>query len=349
MSVRSKSFWMWVLLLLVAATTAQATPALSARLIEERGVVGELDDLAVRLVLTNESDAPAYALTWQTPFYGISADLFEVRLNGEPVAYTGRLVKRAAPGPADFVRIEPGQSLEGLVELTSVYDLSRPGQYTITFRSLMRDFSKSAGTFVRSNEVGVWRDGDAGLASLFERQHLDDETPGRFVGPSFVACSTSQQNSITSALGQAQTYANNASAYLQAGTRGARYTTWFGTYKASRYNSARSHFSSIAGAIVGSRFTFHCDCFENYYAYVFPNQAYHMWLCNAFWSAPTTGTDSKAGTIIHETSHYNVVASTDDWAYGQTACRSLATSNPNRAVDNADSHEYFAENTPSQN
>jgi hypothetical protein len=30
-------------------------------------------------------------------------------------------------------------------------------------------------------------------------------------------------------------------------------------------------------------------------------------------------------------------------AYGTTACRSLATSNPDRAVNNADSHEYFAE------
>jgi peptidyl-Lys metalloendopeptidase len=44
--------------------------------------------------------------------------------------------------------------------------------------------------------------------------------------------------------------------------------------------------------------------------------------------------------------HFNVVAGTDDWAYGQSAAASLATSNPARAVDNADSHEYFAENTP---
>ncbi|MEO8196116.1 MAG: M35 family metallo-endopeptidase [Thermoanaerobaculia bacterium] len=29
-----------------------------------------------------------------------------------------------------------------------------------------------------------------------------------------------------------------------------------------------------------------------------------------------TGTDSKAGTLVHEMSHFNVVASTDDHAYG---------------------------------
>ena len=34
---------------------------------------------------------------------------------------------------------------------------------------------------------------------------------------------------------------------------------------------------------------------------------------------------------------------------GKSGCKSLAMSNPSKAIDNADSHEYFAENTPSQN
>ena len=73
-----------------------------------------------------------------------------------------------------------------------------------------------------------------------------------------------------------------------------------------------------------------------------------MHLCGAFFAAPATGTDSKAGTMVHETSHFTVVAGTADNAYGQTACKNLAKSNSNKAVNNADSHEYFAENTPSQ-
>jgi peptidyl-Lys metalloendopeptidase len=90
-------------------------------------------------------------------------------------------------------------------------------------------------------------------------------------------------------------------------------------------------------------FTFYCDCTDSSYAFVYANQPYKVHLCGAFWSAPATGTDSKAGTLVHETSHFSVVAGTQDYAYGQTACRSLATSNPTRAVNNADSHEYFAE------
>ena len=45
-------------------------------------------------------------------------------------------------------------------------------------------------------------------------------------------------------------------------------------------------------------------------------------------------------------SHFDVVASTDDFVYGQTGAMSLAITDPDDAVMNADNHEYFAENTP---
>ena len=64
---------------------------------------------------------------------------------------------------------------------------------------------------------------------------------------------------------------------------------------------------------------------------------------------PEHGTDSKAGTLVHEMSHFDIVAGTEDHVYGQAGAKSLAISDPARAVDNADSHEYFAENTPNQN
>ena len=64
--------------------------------------------------------------------------------------------------------------------------------------------------------------------------------------------------------------------------------------------------------------TFDCSCTESgTYAYVYPDSPYQVYLCGAFWSAPNTGTDSRAGTIIHELSHFTVVAGTNDWAYGK--------------------------------
>jgi peptidyl-Lys metalloendopeptidase len=128
-----------------------------------------------------------------------------------------------------------------------------------------------------------------------------------------------------------------------------RYTTWFGTYNASRYNSVKNHFSNIASALDSAPMTINCGCKKTYFAYVFPTQPYTVYVCKAFWTAPATGTDSKAGTLVHEMSHFNIVAGTDDWVYGQTGAKNLAITNPTNAADNADSHEYFAENTPFQN
>ena len=45
-------------------------------------------------------------------------------------------------------------------------------------------------------------------------------------------------------------------------------------------------------------------------------------------------------------SHFTVAADTDDNAYGQSSCRTLADTNPGAAINNADNHEYMAENTP---
>jgi peptidyl-Lys metalloendopeptidase len=146
------------------------------------------------------------------------------------------------------------------------------------------------------------------------------------------------------------TYATNSKSYLDAGTQGTRYTWWFGAYTSSRYSTVRTHFTNLKSALSSQPYTFDCTCTDSgTYAYVYPTQPYRVYLCGAFWSAPNTGTDSRAGTLVHESSHFNVVAGTDDWAYGQTAAHNLANNNPKHAIDNADSHEYFSENTPARN
>jgi len=56
----------------------------------------------------------------------------------------------------------------------------------------------------------------------------------------------------------------------------------------------------------------------------------------------------KAGTLIHESSHFIQNGGTRDYAFGQSAARALAQTNSNQAIFNADSHEYFAENSPAE-
>ena len=117
-----------------------------------------------------------------------------------------------------------------------------------------------------------------------------------------------------------------------------------------RWAEARTHFERSRDAFQTQALTLDCSCKKKgTYAYVYPNQPYKIYVCGAFWSAPMTGTDSKGGTLVHEMSHFNVVAGTDDVVYGQSGAKNLAITDPAGALNNADSHEYFAENNPFQN
>jgi peptidyl-Lys metalloendopeptidase len=82
---------------------------------------------------------------------------------------------------------------------------------------------------------------------------------------------------------------------------------------------------------------------EDCYAYVYPNDDTKIYLGNSFPGAPATGKDSKAGTLVHEMSHFNSVGGTKDNVYGTKDAQDLAKTDPAKAQANADSFEYFVE------
>ena len=176
---------------------------------------------------------------------------------------------------------------------------------------------------------------------------IDPPAPSA-AGLAFNRCTTAQQADIRTAVTTAASYSTNALNYM-GGTLGARYTKWFGASDATRAAHVKADFTAIKDAFDNKPITVDCGCKKTYYAYVYPNQPYTIYVCKAFWTAPMSGTDSKGGTLVHEMSHFTATAGTDDWVYGQTGAASLAISDPAQATDNADSHEYFGENTPALN
>jgi peptidyl-Lys metalloendopeptidase len=320
--------------------------------------IGTADDVALKVTVRNDSAEDVYLLRWETALQGIDANIFDVRLDGKPVDYRGRLYKRAAPTAADYVRIPAGGSVSADVELSSAYDMSRTGEYAIRYRASVQDTLRADGLKVRALQglgslesnvlfLGVERNERAvnAVETLVQIDEAARTNQTKALAPSYVSCSASRQSLLVTAISNAQSIALKSKNYLASAvpSTDAAYRTWFGAYTSSRYSTVQTHYNNIYNAFVNQRFTFYCDCTDSSYAYVFANQPYRVHLCGAFWNAPALGTDSKAGTLVHETSHFTVVAGTQDYAYGQTACRSLATSNPTRAVANADSHEYFAE------
>ena len=313
-------------------------------------------DVNVTFTLTNTENRPVRVLRWEMPFEGIEANLFEVVRNGEPVTYLGRVYKRGLPQDSDFMLLKPGQSLSAEVELSAFYNMRYTGEYTIRFRGESLEHAghgleKARLHGLTSNEVVLWMDGDE--PPVFRASALDKaftEVPAKAKpGSGTGTCSNTQLNKLDSALSAAQGIAADAYAYLSGPQNASslRYTEWFGEFSSSRWNTVESNFQAISSALDNAPVEFDCSCNQNYFAYVYPSQPYKIYLCRAFWRAATNGTDSKAGTLVHEMSHFNAVAGTDDVTYGQNSCRALADSSPNSAIRNADSHEYFAENSPS--
>jgi len=332
------------------AAAAQAAGGVTVTVTPERQTLGKSDEVAVIVTIANTSNATEYLLKWQTPFDTVEAPLFEVTRDGQPVRYLGRQVKRAAPTAADYIALAPGASRSVRVELSRLYQVGVTGAYGIRYRGgALQLFSQPGVAHAQAQPAAqpasVWIEGrlPRGTAEPLATAAAPDGP-----GLGFSQCSAPQQQTLTGAVAAAQSMANEGETYMQQKTLGPRYTTWFGPIETARATAVARNFLAIKDAFATKPVTLDCSCRESYYAYVYPNQPYKIYVCDAFWNAPLTGTDSKGGTLVHEMSHFTVVAGTDDWAYGQSAAAALALSNPERAVDNADSHEYFGENTPQQ-
>ncbi len=366
--MRKLGLWSMVLacLIVVAGAPASAAPtgSLVPQLSMEQRSFTTADGVNVRFSLTNQGADELLVLRWKTPLAGFEGDLFVVERDGQPVPYTGRLVKRAAPRAADYVRIPAGESVSATFDLSSVYDMRKPGNYTVRYEAagidfVHEDYKKgltAVGTFdvLESQTLDLTLSGKD-LSGDEREADLPTARPigGKALTPTYLNCSNSNISSIGNTLTNAQNYATESYNFLvnlPSGSRSTdvRFKTWFGAYNSSRYATVQAHYNSIKNAFSGQTFQLDCDCASDnsLYAFVYTNQPYHVHLCGAFFAAPATGTDSKAGTLVHETSHFTVVAGTNDYAYGQTACKKLATKTPKKAIANADSHEYFAENTP---
>jgi peptidyl-Lys metalloendopeptidase len=336
---------------LLGSFAAQAAPnGVAVSVAPEKSSLGKHDDVMVTVTFTNTSGSPQYVLKSHTPFEGVDAPLFEVTRDGSKVRYLGAVAKRPAPTAADYYLLKPGASYSVKVELSSLYDMATTGDYAIRYHAA-RDATTDADE-LKSDTATVWIDGLRPRGSTEETKTLAEmqaqarPVPAAGGALAFNKCTASQQADITSAVSAALSMSTSGDAYMAKGSMGPRYTKWFGAVDSSRVATIKSHFAALKDAFATKPITVDCGCKKTYYAYVYPTQPYTIYVCKAFWSAPMTGTDSKGGTLVHEMSHFNVVASTDDWVYGQSGAASLAVSNPSQAIDNADSHEYFGENTP---
>ncbi|OQA33970.1 MAG: hypothetical protein BWY56_01944 [Acidobacteria bacterium ADurb.Bin340] len=276
-------------------------------------------------------------LRYNTPLHGMEANLFRILRDGQPVKYIGKLALRVGPTEQDWVTLLPNESITAEVDLSEHYALDRAGDYSVQFRYpvAVRD-EESTGLRsaedavetpeVESDVVNVWVGEVRSVVPPVETR----ATRG------FSGCTITQQNSINAAYSVSRTMAARAHNAL---ANNSTYQTWFGAYTTTRANTVKSNYRGIYYAHNGNWNSTCTTCESGVIAYVYPSRPYNVWVCSYFHQF---GATEKGSFLLHEASHWNAAAGTDDYGYGTTFCRNLARTNPGNAIWNADNYRYYA-------
>jgi hypothetical protein len=117
---------------------------------------GSGEPVKVHFALINLTSEKLYVLDWFTPFEGIVGDIFRVTYNGQPIPYQGIHAMRENPSPESYIVLEPAGTEIVEVNLSEVYDFSRPGIYSIAYKSPpASDMALSEDAFVKTlDELG---------------------------------------------------------------------------------------------------------------------------------------------------------------------------------------------------
>ncbi|MEM9900072.1 MAG: M35 family metallo-endopeptidase [Pseudomonadota bacterium] len=140
------------------------------------------------------------------------------------------------------------------------------------------------------------------------------------------------------------------------------YLTWFGAWTEARGKIVSDNLADIiAQTLVGTP-AFTCypagdsacdedgDGTDDYYAFIYAGESFEIHLCEPFWTVEQNLDIDKTDVLIHEVSHFHIGAQTSDHCYGASgigSCIDLAISQPDLAVQNADSYMYFIKNAGS--
>lgn len=333
----------------LSPAAAASNTRLSASVMAQKAQYLATDAVAVEVRFTNVGTDAAPLARWMIDGAGIDASHLVVTQAGVAVRYLGARVKRRAPTAEDVVTLAPGETRTAVFDLATHFDLRSGGTFQVDLAPML---SLRAGSPTDATSPL----GAGGLLVAEPRMLRAGADPGAAAVAAAAPgeCTADDREVIASSANAARQYVRDSLRYL-AGTTplGERYTWWFGPNDSARQATVTTTYANMLQKFDARAPRYSCSpsaCSPGVFAFVYPTDATHtVSLCSAFWSADVTGTDSKAGSLVHEMSHFVTIGSTQDYAYGQTDAHGLVTAGSySQAIHNADSHEYFAENTPAR-
>ncbi|CAF1277187.1 unnamed protein product [Rotaria sp. Silwood1] len=127
---------------------------LQVKVLSARAVFDKTQDVIVEVQYNNTSNDTISIYNWRLPSNELSDPLFKVTCNDIPVDYVGPLMKRRALTVEDMTPLEPGKTKIIQARLSSVYDMTKTGIYSIQYdMPTERVVYKHARTFERGSSL----------------------------------------------------------------------------------------------------------------------------------------------------------------------------------------------------
>lgn len=326
------------------------------------------EPIVVTFSITNNSPGPVRVLVWGSPLEDEVSNYLEVRRDGEKLPYDGRYRKRGTPEPDAYRAIAASETVTVVRDISQSYPIDVPGEYTVALvgdlldafelpptgepdqprtnferhrlpaQALTTSFTVVAGGAPRRTTAYHARATESAAAAA-RSSHLDSDVPRIDGGTG------DQQQIVWTAHQAAQDSVDLVLDLLikRSPAENHPYDDLLGEITDARWRAVTGNVENIRTGL-HSDLTYDltggpvCDPMTVAYSDV---GTHTIHLCALFWTLSPAGFDTFYGTIVHEMSHLN--AGTDDVTYGLANCRDLADGDPDQAITNADSYEYFVE------
>ncbi|KAF8346295.1 hypothetical protein F5887DRAFT_1073486 [Amanita rubescens] len=176
----------------------------------------------------------------------------------------------------------------------------------------------------------------------------------------FEGCSSDRQEEIRKAVVIAASRVKSALSYLKKlDSNEPRYLKWFGEWELKWWNWVKEVFGHIEDSFQKHYILYDCHTGTETFLYarvvaVDRKKPVRMYLCPPFWDLPLDGLMSKVSVLIHESSHWDIHGGTrhpgltrDDITRDpESGIIALAKSNPQEAIHNAYTYQFFAVDKP---
>ena len=336
----------------------------------------------LRFTLKNVIDKTIRFLPWNTVFDTHCPQGLLIEAESLPIAvYRGARGKYHFDPHESLINLEPGDQIESIVDVSTHYRIPASSSFHVTLSqeligivgdlpdNLLSCNLTAIELRLQSSEFELTPIDTTGLfpaAFASEVSNQQDCMPplcwksyyvqpvkcvlgrARYAHAKIVGGSAVQQEIVRKAIDRLYQSMTITGRGRLAVKDDPNYRRWFGVYSIERSDLVRKSIRGIIGQAVCKSFVIYIrsKCENNGMIAFFqkPNsddQYGMLGLCPLYFKENETGLNSLSGTIAHEISHG--YSDTIDPAYGVESCLKLARNNPDSAVRNADSIQYYLE------